>query len=412
MSKVLTKQEKQITSEKNNSLTKDIVFSKNTTIAKQLRSNQASFNLAYIRKATKEYAKTLNPIIIFSVIPGLFFLPASCQIIYFVVVLFYLIILSIPLAPVYPRLELDRLFIFFAQLSCLPSALFFSKFLNSNKLNNSLTARGILQKTLRFLKEKRAIAEKLASIANNFRTIYLYLIKFAWLGALLLPLLYLWNIYSGKHLPLQFMDETPKRLAAVIRNNSNNGRTLFTGCVVHDLSFGHIAPLAHFAKRPLIASSYQHDIWTYTDAIPESFRKKGVSGIEEYFELFNVTLVVAHESNWQKWLARRKKLYAFIEKVGNFEIYKRLNAKPSLFMQGQAEIIEEKDNLLKIKVHSSELLIKMNYLPFLYSSSCKLDKETVQTDINFVRLSECNPGTTVTISSVSPFCRFFDCKDL
>jgi hypothetical protein len=102
-----------------------------------------------------------------------------------------------------------------------------------------------------------------------------------------------------------FAEEEVEAISTSLANSSRGGRGLFTGCVLHELSNGHLAPLPLWSNTPLIASSYAHNIWRYEQPIPASFLEQGDPGIARFFDLMNVTVVMAHEPQWRRYFSER-----------------------------------------------------------------------------------------------------------
>ncbi|RIL08321.1 MAG: hypothetical protein DCC75_09230, partial [Proteobacteria bacterium] len=62
-------------------------------------------------------------------------------------------------------------------------------------------------------------------------------------------------------------------------------------------------------------------------------------------------------------------------------------------------ILEQDKNRLVLKVNSSENVIKFRYFPFLESSSCLLEKEAFAPELPLIKLTGCEPGSTVEVKS-------------
>jgi hypothetical protein len=195
------------------------------------------------------------------------------------------------------------------------------------------------------------------------------------------------------------------RLSESIASLSKGGRGLFTGCVLHQLSEGHLAPLPFWAQTPLIASSYAHNIWKYEQPIPESFLREKDMGISRFFDLMNVTVVMAHEPEWRTYLLERPTLYAEKERHKDFIIFERLGYTPSYIAEGSARNFAQNSNSATLTPTSERVVLKFKYFPFLTSSGCKVAPYAVSSDLSLVELTECPVGQPVTLTSVSPIQR-------
>ncbi len=194
----------------------------------------------------------INPVVLFCGIIGIFTLGTHRII---TVAIFTAAILGYIISNLKPQLELDRMIVAMSLLLCFPASKYFT-------------------------------------IIRDFKTQNSIL-----MGFLLLSPIWTYNMSSNNSTEnYSLANEVVKELSLAINKNAGNGRTLFAGFTLHELNGGHVAPLAHWTKKPLIASSYQHDKWNYTDVIPEYYRKRKEQGVLEYLNLMNVSSVVAHDS--------------------------------------------------------------------------------------------------------------------
>lgn len=194
-------------------------------------------------------------------------------------------------------------------------------------------------------------------------------------------------------------------LSATLRDTARDGRGLFTGCVLHELSDGHLAPLPLWSTTPLVASSYAHNIWRYEQPIPSSFMEQGDIGIQRFFDLMNVTVVMAHEPQWRKYLSERPQRYALKEHHKNFLLFERLGYAPSYILEGEARDLTQSSNSVTLTPLSERVLLKFKYFPFLTASGCKVSPIEVAPEVTLIELSECRTGESVRIESVSPWRR-------
>jgi hypothetical protein len=196
-------------------------------------------------------------------------------------------------------------------------------------------------------------------------------------------------------------------LSATLKTTARDGRGLFTGCVLHELSNGHLAPLPLWSSTPLVASSYAHNIWRYEQPIPASFMEQGDPGIERFFDLMNVTVVMAHEPQWRKYFSERPERYALKEHHKDFMIFERLGYTPSYVLEGEARDLTQSSNSVTLTPLSERVVLKFKYFPFLTSSGCKVSPFQVAPELTLVELSECRIGEPVRIESISPLRRLF-----
>jgi hypothetical protein len=185
-------------------------------------------------------------------------------------------------------------------------------------------------------------------------------------------------------------------ISSIIKDNHLSGRTLFTGFVLHELGGGHIAPLSYLSGSPIVASSPVHNLWWYTDVIPEEFRVKSIPGIEEYLDLMNVSLVVAHERNWKKVLRDNPIKYKEIGIVDEFVFFRREPFPNSYFISGEGEVLEQTNHNLKLKLNSTFATLKFTYFPFLQAKGCKdISAHEIGSSIKFIKLDNCEKGEVV-----------------
>ena len=197
------------------------------------------------------------------------------------------------------------------------------------------------------------------------------------------------------------------KLNEFINNNTYSGRALFTGFILHDLSGGHLAPLAINSKVPLVGSSPVHNLWRYTDVIPSTYRERGEQGIEEYLDLLNATFILAHEPKWRKYFRQHKEAYEEVGAVNSFVGFKRLK-NSSYFISGDGEVINQLENKLVLKLTTKDAVIKFNYFPFLKVQGCEnLVAYNEKENLKLIKLLNCNIDQEITINSVNPISRLF-----
>ncbi len=204
-----------------------------------------------------------------------------------------------------------------------------------------------------------------------------------------------------------FGSPTIAGISEAIKANVGDGRALFPGFVLHELSQGHLAPLGIFTGKQLVASSPYHNLWWYTDQVPNYYHKIGPDGIEQYFDLMNASLIITHERDWLKYLDRRKGKYRRIWQGGKFTMYQRLGFLSNYLLEGQGSLISQDTNSVKFKIESASAVLKFTWFPFLRSSSCEIAPKELPGDIKFIELKNCPLGAEVTIDSVPVWKRVF-----
>lgn len=318
-------------------------------------------------KRWQESAVSMNPLILIFAIPALCALPASVRIAYSLIV-GWLIFLGTFGVSLKPQLELDRMLVIAAIILCYPVARFIVSIFEESK--------------------KSWLSRSAATIVGAF---------------LLIGPFTTTNIVMGRS-PEQYTFLSPgvKDFADTIQKNAQGGRALFSGCVLHELSGGHLAPLPLWSSTPLIASSYAHNIWRYEQPIPKSFMEQGDVGIKRFFDLMNVTLVLAHEPHWRHYFMDRPNEYREVARQEGFILFSRLNVNPSYVLEGSASSVQQDDNSVQLTPSTERVLLSFKYYPFLRSSQCSLRPFSVAPDLSIVELSACEPGIPVTIESVRP----------
>jgi hypothetical protein len=199
-----------------------------------------------------------------------------------------------------------------------------------------------------------------------------------------------------------FASKEVTSLVRTVSNHAAGGRVVFSGCVLHELSGGHLAPLPMWSQTPMVASSYAHNIWRYEQPIPEPLLSRGDSGIREYLNLINASLVTAHEPTWIEYFRTRPNEYQQIWRGSDFFLFKRTNYSPSYTVTGELTDLTFTSSSISFTPSSESLVLKFRHFPFIEASSCELRSEPSSLGFNLISLSKCSPGTRVTIQSVSP----------
>jgi hypothetical protein len=232
--------------------------------------------------------------------------------------------------------------------------------------------------------------------------------KSAIMGALSLSPFWIWQLTTNQtNEKFSLSGDLVEGLKNVIKNESGEGRTLFAGFILHELNEGHVAPLAYWTNKPLIASSYQHDKWKYVDVIPESYRKQKDVGVSKYLDLMNVSLIITHDRHWNKWFSKRPNLFKEIWKEGRFKAFKRIDYKSNYFLSGEGELVNQDGNSFHLKLHSQSAVIKFNYRDFLEANNCEISPHQIDSKTTFIKLDNCRKGEDVLVRSKNIIYRFF-----
>lgn len=331
------------------------------------RSEQHGISMRSIRaggnenmlKAVREFSVKANPLVVFLVIPGLFFLRSKSTRVLYLMSSAWLLILG-TIGPVLkPQLELDRMLVVLSLASSIPVAAIF----------------------LWSLKERRVFS---ASLMSG----YLCAAVFSVSGV----------VYNRSQEQYAFASDLVGELSSAIAENGGGGRTVFSGFILHDFNSGHIAPLVLFSGKPLVASTPFHSVWWYTDVIPASFRERKREGVEQFLDLQNATAVVVRERKWRKYFDSYPERYAPVFRKNGFSVYRR-SANASWFIQGDGQLIGQTSSSVTLRLDRTPAVIKFNYFPFLKSSSCSLTPADVGEGVRFIRLENCEPGSVVRIES-------------
>lgn len=339
----------------------------------------ASFKKGLISQAT-----ALNPLLLLGALPGLRILCATTGGWLYVSTCLWALLLGVFGPLLVPQLELDRFLILLALLLPLPVA----RWVDS--LHNRVVKLGADNP-----KGNRSWVRRHTSFAS--------LTSIAAVTSLLLLPTFMWRLTHFKTaVKYFFADRIVQDLSTTLRNLEGDGRIFFSGFTLHDLSGGHIAPLAYLTKRPLIASRYQHDRWSRADAIPDEYRERSDEGVREYLSLMNASYVVAHENFWREWFSARPGEYSLVEKKGHFWIYKRLSYTPSYFLHGSGEILSQTGSSVVLRPHSDSVVVKFNYYKHLKSSDCTLAPYPVSGNVFFIEIKDCKGSDPVTLAAVNP----------
>lgn len=314
----------------------------------------SSMSWQLLLRPLREAATSANPLLTVFLLPSLLLLVSPARRLFLVTCLWLLFLGT--LGNAYKQhLELDRMLVVLALLACLPVA--------------AVTTRIIL--------ERRFLGAVIGSVA------------------LLAPFAASAVIGNRSIEQYTFESSTRRELRDHLRNMQIPGRVLFSGFVLHELNGSHLAPLALESGKSLIASTPFHNKWRYEDVVPTRFLEEGTAGIERYFDILNVSAVIAHEPNWKERF-RADARYTETFQTGRFSVFMRTQSNPTYVFEGRAEQINIFDNGVALVPHTEQLTLKFLYHSGLSASSCNVVPVEVE-KILLVGLAGCSPGTPTTI---------------
>jgi hypothetical protein len=200
----------------------------------------------------------------------------------------------------------------------------------------------------------------------------------------------------------QFEDEQMKDLATFLKDRDTPGRAFFSGCILHEVNGAHIAPVALWANKQLVATSYAHNIWQYTQPIPESFLERKAAGIREYLDMVNATIVFAHEEDWINLFRHNPGEYREVYSGPKLRAFERTAYQPTFFLQGDGREYSFTSGSVSFTPLTERVVLKLKHFPFLKSTQCELKPFRAAPELELVELTGCTPGIPVTIASVSP----------
>lgn len=318
-------------------------------------------------------ANATNPLVLIFGILGLWVLPKSSRL-YAQLIALWLLFLGSVMVPIKPQLEFDRMLILLGLFLTIPAGILIEHLIISSQA----------QKTLWLIPSALCLG-------------FLFTSPFSTAA-----------VVSNRTIEqFSFTPPLVPRMINLIKSLDSRGRILFSGFSLHELGSGHLAPLAVFTGKAMMASSYVHNLWSYKQPIPKSFMDREDAGVQEYLDLYNVEYVFAHEPFWRQFFLRQSQSFQEIAKEPPYTLFKRTQFPKSYFLEGSGEIVSQTDNELILIPKSSDLTLRFTYFPFLQSSSCDIDPISVAEDITFIRLTHCDPGEKVVISARSAAWRVF-----
>lgn len=337
------------------------------TEEKVFRHRAGGLNLKKSLKQWQETAVSTSPLVVVLVIPAILALPRGQRLTFGLLSLWLGFLGTIGVS-LKPQLELDRMLVIASVLASYPLALAIVKLL-------------LERSSHRWHRVSAAVVG----------------------GFVLVAPIATHNVLRNRaYDKYVFANEDVDTLTQTIATHAQGGRALFTGCVLHELSGGHLAPLAFWSKTPLIATSYAHNIWHYEQPIPKSYLDGGDEGIRRFFDTMNVTVVTAHEKQWREYFQGRPQEYAEIARLKNFIVFRRLNITPSFVLEGSATDLTQDSHSVQLTPTTDRVVLKFKFFPFLTSSGCRVAPQEVSPELSLVELSGCAPGKRVSLQSVSP----------
>lgn len=363
------------------------------TASHSYRNAKLTISFDSILKTFSDSAIGTNPLIIIFGLAGLYFIPKSSRLV-IVSTSTFLLFLGTVMVAVKPQLELDRMLVVLALLLTIPSAATIGKII------------GLYYQDSVEVSTSQSILERFRCRVTKFTSaINLSLIMGIFIAGIFSTI----AVISNRSLDhFWFKQPEVDKLVELIRSEPGEGRGLFTGCVLHQLNEGHLAPLAIWTERPLIASSFVHNIWNYQQPIPKGFLARGDEGIEEYFDLYNVDYVFAHEHEWKERFRSQAHRYIFIGEAGRFILFRRIRSVKGYVLEGAARDIQQKIDGVTLTPQSKDLVLKFNYLPSLFSSACNIKPREIHEGIKFIELTDCPIDTPIKIKMRPAHWRIFN----
>lgn len=360
----------------------------NKELSPIVKGEKESINKKNILNSFRENTTKINPLIYLLIFSALFYpWDKTYQLLYGITII-WLLFLGTVVIHLKPQLELDRMLVIMSLILSIPIG-------------------GLIGSLLEYLEKNHP---RNYSLSKSFILSFI-IMSFLCIGGLI-----------DKKSWLRYYTKSGmfNELAQIISNNADNGRTLFSGFILHDFSESHIAPLVRLSKKPIMASSPVHNLWRYTDIIPDEYRKRGPSGIEEYLDLYNVSLTIAHDRVWKKYFRDSSFKYEEIGILDKFVIFKRKRISDSYFYKGNGTLISQDAKGFKVKIDSNNdlndliddshaIVLRFNYFPFLKAENCsKISPYKVSDSVNFIKLSDCKKDSVLEVKSVSALRRIFN----
>jgi len=315
-------------------------------------------------------ATALNPLLVVFAIPALLSLSGLPRTALLLLTAWLMLLGTVGVS-LKPQLELDRMVVLASILLTIPVGSFLAQFFQDS-------SRGIIWRAT-------------ASLSGGFLLIGPFVASSMVLGR-----------SDEKY---RFAGSEVSSLATTLRDNAVDGRVVFSGCVLHEFSGGHLGPLPMWSGVPMVASSYAHNIWRYEQPIPKPLLDQGDAGIREYLNLQNATVVVAHEPSWLEYFKSRPSEYQKIAQDGEFLVFSRRGYTSSYALSGEIKDLTTTSSSISFTANTGDVVLKFKYFPFLQSSACSIEPYPVGGGLVFIRLTNCPVNQVITIKSVSPLHR-------
>ena len=334
------------------------------------RHQQGSLNLKKALTQWQNNATALNPLIVILGLPSILCLGRRERL-FFGTLISWLLFLGTVMVPLKPQLELDRMIVMASVVLCIPLGRLLVRVFLSAKKSPSLRFGGAIVGAFLLL--------------GPFST-----------GTIIL---------NRSEDTYSFAEEHVHDLAKLLKDNAVQGRVFFTGCVLHELNGGHIAPLTLWSETEMIATSYAHNIWTYTQPFPEEVLRGGIPLIERYLDARNVSLVIAHEPRWIELLRKDSPKYQFLGKHERFSIFKIREYRPNLVLQGSIRELNTTTNSISFIPSTETITLNYAYYPFLEVDKGTISETRGEFGLSYISIAGYPPGERITLQSVSPFKR-------
>ena len=340
------------------------------------RHKSGDLSIAGAFKVFSETAISTNPLILIFALPGIFLFNKKNRLLLGATLL-WLLLLGTFGVRFKPQLELDRMLVIATIVSIVPAALALTKLFERVLIQNTIWYRSI------------------GSLAGAFLCV----------GPFVTSSIFLNRTTEQYYFASSSVESTDH----IISEHAGEGRTLFTGFVLHELSQGHLAPLALMTNKPLAASSFVHNLWKYQQIIPKSFLENKDEGIEKYFDLMNATLIVAHEEVWRNYFFARPSKYREVGRAYPFIFFKVLSHESNYFLSGKGAILTQNENSLQISLkENGSAVLKFTYFPFLRADKCEITPYKIDETTSFIQLSGCPTDEPISIRSRNALWRVFN----
>jgi len=304
----------------------------------------SSLKLGRVHRKLRELETKVHPLTVLLFLPGLLAVPDRRLRLAMGGTILWLVLLSGAGDLLKPQLELRRMNVLAAILA-LPIV-----GLAASRLLDELQARGALLRSggLAFLRGT------------------------LWAAVLCSPVNAVAAYSNRADFHFRFASEKIGDLVRLIRDSGGEGRTFFLGFILHEFGQGnagaqdggHVAPLPIWTGKELIASHFFHARWSAIDPVPTEFRKRGRKGFEEFFDLMNVTSVVAFRREWLEY-CKGDPRYTLAGSADRFHLFRRGNFTASAFQEGAGELLSVGLDRIVIRPKSEKLLLRYRYLPAL-----------------------------------------------